>query len=40
MKDIQKLLQDMLEAIATIENYKVTSFDDFLADEKTQDAIM
>ncbi len=40
MKDIPKLLQDILDAITSIESYEVASFDAFLADEKTQDAIM
>jgi uncharacterized protein with HEPN domain len=40
MKDNSKLLRDMLEAIASIESYAVLSFDAFLEDEKTQDAIM
>ena len=30
----------MLEAIASIETYTVVSYDAFLEDEKTQDAIM
>ena len=40
MKETKKLLQDMLDAIASIESYTVTSFDSFLMDGKTQDAIM
>jgi uncharacterized protein with HEPN domain len=40
MKDVSKLLQDMVEAIDSIESYRVSSFDAFLADDKTQDAIM
>jgi len=40
VKDISKLLQDILDAIASIESYEVAYFDTFLADEKTQDAIM
>jgi uncharacterized protein with HEPN domain len=40
MKDTHRLLQDMLDAIASIETYAVTSYDAFLQDEKTQDAIM
>lgn len=40
MKNLMKLLQDMLRAIETIESYTVSSYDDFLADEKTQDAVM
>ena len=40
MKDSSKLLQDMLQAITSIETYSVNSYDAFLEDEKTQDAIM
>lgn len=40
MKSTTKLLQDMLQAIEAIESYSVLSYDAFLADEKTQDAIM
>lgn len=40
MKDTIKLLEDMLQAIVSIESYTVTSFDLFLEDEKVQDAIM
>jgi uncharacterized protein with HEPN domain len=40
MKDVQQLLQDMLESIRAIESYTVSSYEAFLADEKTQDAIM
>ncbi|MDZ4159689.1 MAG: DUF86 domain-containing protein [Anaerolineaceae bacterium] len=40
MKDTRKLLQDMLDAIASIEFFVVPSYDAFLEDEKTQDAIM
>jgi len=40
MKDTTKLLQDMLKAIASIESYTISSYDAFLNDEKTQDAIM
>lgn len=39
MKD-QKKLQDILDAIAAIEKYAVSSYADFLADAKTQDAIL
>jgi uncharacterized protein with HEPN domain len=38
MKD-QKKLQDILDAISAIETYAVSSYADFLADAKTQDAI-
>jgi uncharacterized protein with HEPN domain len=40
MKDTKKLIQDMLQAIEAIETYATPSYDAFLADEKTQDAIM
>lgn len=40
MKDTIKLLQDMLQAINAIESYATPSYEAFLADEKTQDAIM
>jgi uncharacterized protein with HEPN domain len=40
MKDTLKLLQDILEAITSIETYSVKSYDVFIEDEKTQDAIM
>jgi uncharacterized protein with HEPN domain len=40
MKDTYKLLQDMLDAISAIESYAVPSYEVFLEDEKTQDAIM
>ena len=40
MKDTHRLLQDMLDAIAAIESYVVPSYEAFLEDEKTQDAIM
>ncbi len=40
MKETTKLLQDMLQAIDAIESYVMPSYDAFLADEKTQDAIM
>jgi len=39
MKD-QKKLQDILDAIKAIEAYSVTSYDEFIADHKTQDAIL
>jgi uncharacterized protein with HEPN domain len=40
MKDTIKLLQDMLQAILSVETYAVSSYDAFLEDEKAQDAIM
>jgi uncharacterized protein with HEPN domain len=39
MKD-QKKLQDILDAIKAIETYAVSSYADFLAEAKTQDAIL
>ncbi|MDY6868429.1 MAG: DUF86 domain-containing protein [Chloroflexota bacterium] len=36
----QKKLQDILDAIAALETYAVSSYADFLADVKTQDAIL
>ena len=35
----KRRLQDILEAIETIERYQVPSFDEFAADSRTQDAI-
>lgn len=40
MKDTKKLLQDILEAIITIESFAVASFEEFQNDVKTQDAVM
>ncbi len=40
MRDISKLLNDMLDVIIAIDHYTALSFDEFLADDKTQDAIM
>ena len=40
MKETAKLLQDMVDAITSIESYAVLSYDAFLDDDKTQDAIM
>ena len=39
MKDRQRL-QDILDAIEAIELYSVDTFDEFVADSKTQDAIL
>jgi uncharacterized protein with HEPN domain len=36
MKDMLKLLRDMLEAIDAIEAYATLTYEDFLADERTQ----
>ncbi len=40
MKNTQSMLQDMLEAIVTIQSYSLSTYDLFLQDEKTQDAVM
>lgn len=40
MKDTKDLLQDMLQAIDAIHAYATPNYEAFLADEKTQDAIM
>ena len=40
MKSIETLISDMIDAIESIESYHVSSFENFLDDEKTQDAIM
>lgn len=40
MKNITKLLKDMVKAIVSIEAYQVASYEEFFVDEKTQDAIM
>ncbi len=40
MKDTTRLLQDILQAIESIESYALATYSDFLKDEKTQDAIM
>ena len=39
MKD-KKKLRDIVHAIEAIETYSVSSYDEFLADGKTQDAIL
>lgn len=36
----RKLLDDIVEAIVSIENIAVASYDEFLSDSKTQDAIL
>lgn len=36
----KKRLRDIVDAIETIEAYSVSSYDEFLADAKTQDAIL
>lgn len=40
MKDINKRFQDILNAIDSIESYRVEDYSAFLEDEKTQDAVM
>lgn len=40
MKNTQQRLQDIVNAIGTIESYSVVDFETFLEDDKTQDAIM
>ena len=40
MKSIVTLLSDMIDAIESIESYHVSSFENFLDDEKSQDAII
>lgn len=40
MKDLNQLLNDMLNASIAIESYAVNSYEMFVDDEKTQDAIM
>ena len=38
MKD-RKKLQDILDSIQMIEDYSVSTYEEFLSDSKTQDAI-
>ena len=40
MKNTATLLQDMLDAITTIDSYAIASHEEFLKYEKTQDAVM
>jgi uncharacterized protein with HEPN domain len=40
MKGTPELLRDMLDAINAIEGYASSSYEEFVEDEKTQDAIM
>lgn len=40
MKKDEKRLQDILDAIDAIAEYAVSSYEEFLADVKTQDAIL
>jgi uncharacterized protein with HEPN domain len=39
MKD-EKRLRDILDAIKAIDSYSVSSYESFMADPKTQDAIL
>jgi len=40
MKSTEALIEDIIQAIESIESYQASSFDAFLDDDKTQDAIM
>lgn len=40
MKDVTKIIQDMLHAIESIESFAVVSSEAFYEDKKTQDAVM
>ena len=40
MKNTTRLLQDMLDAINSIESFSISTYEVFLEDQKTQDAIM
>lgn len=40
MKNTASLIEDIIQAIESIESYHVSSYEIFLNDEKTQDAIM
>jgi uncharacterized protein with HEPN domain len=40
VKNTRGILIDMLDAITTIESFKVSRYEDFLAEGKTQDAVM
>ena len=40
MKSSKFILDDMLNAVESIETYRVRSYEDLRLDEKTQDAIM
>lgn len=40
MKDNNKLLHDMLDAINAIDSYSISTYEIFKNDDKTQDAIM
>ena len=40
MKETSKFILDMIEATGSILSYAVQSFDEFVVDEKTQDAVM
>ncbi len=40
MKETNKLILDMIDATDSILSYGVHSFEEFVVDEKTQDAVM
>jgi uncharacterized protein with HEPN domain len=40
MKNTEQLLRDLLDAVDAIQSYSLPTFNEFLKDEKTQDAIM
>ena len=40
MKKDEKRLHDILDAINTIESYSISTYEEFVADGKTQDAIL
>jgi len=40
VKNIRAILIDKVDAITTIETYKVSKYKDFMADGRTQDAVM
>ena len=40
MKNNASLIEDIIQAIESIESYHVSSYEIFVNDEKTQDAIM
>lgn len=40
MKSVEILIQDMIHAIRTIQEFQIPDYSSFLEDEKTQDAVM
>jgi uncharacterized protein with HEPN domain len=40
MKTVNQLITDMVEAIATIQDFKIPDTQYFISDGKTQDAVM